>query len=79
MMSGAGQGQGARASAYGTAAGANSNANDNRLSSIAGIGNNLTNLAGMFGGAYGTGGNSQVSSAGGFNKTAPTVTKTYTK
>lgn len=49
MLSGATQGQGARASAYGTAAGAQSNANDNYLSSLAGVGNNLTNLASMFG------------------------------
>lgn len=49
MLSGAAQGQGARASAYGTAAGATSNASDNYLSSLAGVGNNLTNLASMFG------------------------------
>lgn len=48
MMAGVSQGQGARASGYGTAAGANSNANDNYLSSLAGVGNNLTNLASMF-------------------------------
>lgn len=78
MMSGAGQGQGARASAYDTASGANSNANDNYLSSVAGIGNNLTNLAGMFGGMQ-TGGNAQVAGSGGFNKTVVTTPKTYTK
>jgi hypothetical protein len=81
MMSGAAQGQAARSSAYGTAAGANSNANDNRLSSIAGIGNNLTNLAGMFGGAYGGGGGSNVMTggSGGFNKSVAPPPKTYVK
>jgi len=65
MMSGAAQGQAARASGYGTAAGAMGNANDNRLSSIEGIGNNLTNLASMFGGGAKTG---TTGSGGGFNQ-----------
>src|SRR5690606_33120613 len=45
MLSGVGQGQGARASAYGTGSAAVGNANDSYLSGIAGIGNNLANLA----------------------------------
>lgn len=65
MLSGAGQGQGARASAYGTAAGAAGNANDNYLSGLAGVGNNLTNLAGMFG-------NRNRSNVGSFNQSAMT-------
>lgn len=54
LLAGVSNGQGARSSAYGTAANANSNANDNYLSSVAGIGNNLTNLAGMFNRPAGT-------------------------
>lgn len=70
MLSGAAQGQGARASAYGTAAGATSNANDNRLSSLAGIGNNLTNLVGMFGNSANSGGYNYgaFTPTGGFNQ-----------
>lgn len=81
MMSGATQGQAARSSAYGTASGAMSNANDNRLSSIAGMGNNLTNLASMFGGMYGggAGGTAGTGANGGFNKPVSTAPKPYTK
>lgn len=50
MLSGAGQGQGARASAYGTGSAAVGNANDSYLSGVAGVGNNLANLATIWGG-----------------------------
>lgn len=49
MLSGATQGQSARSSAYSTGADAQSNANDSYLSGIAGIGNNLSNLATIWG------------------------------
>lgn len=45
MLSGASNGQGARASAYGTGAGSVANAGDSYLSGVAGVGNNLANLA----------------------------------
>lgn len=60
ILSGAQGGQAARASGYGTAAGATGAANDNYLSGLAGVGNNLTNLASMFGRG---GGGSTVSTA----------------
>lgn len=63
-LSGAMQGQSARASGYGTAAGAQSNTNDNYLSALGGVGNNLTNLASMFGNGGG-GGTTNVSSGWG--------------
>jgi hypothetical protein len=47
MLSGAGTGTQTAASVAGSAMNANSNANDNVLSGYAGVGNNLTNLAGL--------------------------------
>lgn len=53
MLAGVGNGQGARASAYGTGASAVGNANDSYLSGVAGIGNNLANLATVWGNRQG--------------------------
>jgi len=71
MLSGATNGQSARASAYGTAAGAMSQANDNYLGGLAGVANNLTNTATIFGNSYGKTG-SATTSIGSFN--APVAT-----
>ncbi len=49
LLSGAGVGIGAATAAYGSGAAAQGNANDNRLSAIAGVGNNLANMATMWG------------------------------
>lgn len=54
MLSGASQGQGARASAYGTGANAVGNAGDSYLSGVAGVGNNLANLATVWRGRVNT-------------------------
>ena len=54
MLSGASQGQGARASAYGTGANAIGNAGDSYLSGVAGVGNNLANLATVWRGRVNT-------------------------
>lgn len=54
MLSGASQGQGARASAYGTGASSIANAGDSYLSGVAGVGNNLANLATVWRGRVNT-------------------------
>lgn len=68
MLSGAGVGVGTSAGVYGSAAGARGNANDNRLSAIAGVGNNIANIATMWGGRN-TGGAAPAS--GGYGAFAP--------
>jgi len=65
MLSGAAQGTGNAVSAYGAGTGAISNANDNKLSAIAGVGNNIANLATMWGGRS-TGGNAATTNFGAF-------------
>lgn len=49
MLSGAGVGVGTAAGVYGSAANSRSNANDNNLSAIAGVGNNIANIATIWG------------------------------
>lgn len=53
-LSGASQGQGARASAYGAGASSIANAGDSYLSGVAGVGNNLANLATVWRGRVNT-------------------------
>ena len=65
MLSGAGVGTQTAAGVYGSSTGAASNANDNRLSSIAGVANNIGNLMSVWGNRT-TGGDAGASSYGAF-------------
>lgn len=78
MLSGAAQGQGARSSAYGTSASAVGDARDSYLSGVAGIGNNLANLATVWGGRVGNG-NTVNAGAGSFNKATVAAPKAFSK
>lgn len=69
LLSGAGVGIGAATAAYGSGAAAQGNANDNRLSAIAGVGNNLANIATMWGGRN-TGGSAPATNYGAFTPNA---------
>ena len=78
MLSGATQGQSARSSAYGTGASAVGNAGDSYLSGVAGVGNNLANLATVWGNRVGNG-NTVNANTGSFNKAAIPGPKDFSK